>query len=351
MKKFFLIFVFCFFSISIFSQEVEKDTTKKVILIGKKEIIITSGENGEENIVIREKKDKLSAEDKEKLDMLKKELVKFNDEIKKTSKELKKDLEEFKSSDGYQKMIKNIENMDVELEKFSKIVKSKDFELNGINHSSCSKKFKGHFAGFSFGFTTYLDKDKSQNLSKDVNYMDLNTSESWNISLNMFDYGIPVYKDNFGFVTGLGIEWHNYHFDEKITLSKDEENNIIGNIDDDKNFDKNKLVIGYLNVPLTLEVQFPRSKPRKKRIYISGGVYGRVKILSYTQQEYKKDGESYEDKVRSDFNLRALQYGFTARIGYRFIKLFANYNANTLFESNKGPELYPFTIGITLLDW
>jgi hypothetical protein len=40
-----------------------------------------------------------------------------------------------------------------------------------------------------------------------------------------------------------------------------------------------------------------------------------------------------------------------AGIGWGIINLYATYSLNPLFRENRGPELYPFSVGITLVNW
>jgi hypothetical protein len=36
----------------------------------------------------------------------------------------------------------------------------------------------------------------------------------------------------------------------------------------------------------------------------------------------------------------------TARVGYKEVAIFANYYMTSLFKPDRGPELYPFSIGL-----
>lgn len=210
------------------------------------------------------------------------------------------------------------------------------------------KKFKPHWAGLEFGLNNYVNSDWSMNISP--SYMDLNTSRSWNFNLNFLEYGLGLGTDKIGLVTGLGLEWMNYHFDGNNVIIENaagfiEEFPIAGAVD------KAKFQTTYLTAPLLLEFQIPAGK---KRVYISGGVIGGVKLGAKTKVVYRESGDKQKDKVKDDFNLNALRYGFTARLGYRNLKLFANYYPVSLFESGKGTgedQLYPFAIGLNLLSF
>ena len=87
---------------------------------------------------------------------------------------------------------------------------------------------------------------------------------------------------------------------------------------------------------------------RRKRVYLSAGVVGDAKLGSHTKVVYRENGNRQKDKIKGDFNLRQFRYGITTRLGYKALNLFAIYYPNTLFEENKGPEIYPFTIGLSL---
>jgi len=58
--------------------------------------------------------------------------------------------------------------------------------------------------------------------------------------------------------------------------------------------------------------------------------------------------ETYKRKVKDDFNVNPFKYDLIARIGYGKFTMFGTYSLSTLFESGKGPVVYPFTAGISL---
>ena len=218
--------------------------------------------------------------------------------------------------------------------------------------------FKGHWAGVEFGINGFMDKNQSVVMKNDLAWLDLKQARSWNINLNFMQYSIGFGTDKIGLVTGMGLEFNNYHFSNPVSLKVD---NTLGSptngmtiIDSTYlkgNFDvlKTKLSTTHLTIPLLLEFQIPTGD-HGHRIFISGGVIGGLRIGAYTKVIYK-DGGKQKDKNRNDFNLATFRYGFTARVGYRGLKLFANYYPVSLFEKDKGPEVYPFTVGLVLFNF
>ena len=204
-------------------------------------------------------------------------------------------------------------------------------------------KFEPHWAGLEFGLNSYGQNYYSTEIPREYNYMDLNTSRSWNINLNLFDFGVGLIGNYVGIGTGLGLEFNNYIFDNHNSIGKDSFGNIINlPIDASVNVEKSKLATTYLTAPLLLEFQIPTID--RQRIILSGGLIGGIKLGSHTKV-IKSDGN---EKVRSDFNLSPYRYGVTIRIGFKHIMFFANQYITPLFEKGRGPEIYPFSLGISL---
>jgi hypothetical protein len=178
-------------------------------------------------------------------------------------------------------------------------------------------------------------------LPSDAVFMDLNTGRSWNINLNFLEHSFGFGTDRIGLVTGMGFGFNNYHFDGNNNVQ--DSAGRTRELRYAEKLDKSKLTSTYLNVPLLLEFQFPNAD-KDDRAYISVGVIGGVKIGSHSKVLYK----GQKDKVKDDFNLSPLRYAFTARVGYKDLSIYGNYYPVQLFESGKGPELYPFDLGLAL---
>lgn len=226
-----------------------------------------------------------------------------------------------------------------------------DFDEPEKKDRKSRKNFIGHWKGLEIGMNNYLTSDYSFSLPAEAQFMELNTGKSWGINLNFIQYDIGFGTDKVGLVTGMGLEFNNYKFDGDNSIIKDPVTREIVSLEYDAgtNIEKTKLATTYFTVPLLLEFQIPVSG--HKRIHISGGVIGGLKIGSHTKVVYKETGTKQKDKIRDDFNLSPLRYGVTARIGYRALKIFATYNLTPMFESGKGPELYPISVGLILADF
>ena len=227
------------------------------------------------------------------------------------------------------------------------IIDKKDFAKHGWKEKP--EKFKGHWAGFELGPNNWLDPSwKLAGSEPENQFLDLNTGKSWEYDVNFMQFSIPFGKP-VGLVTGMGLKWNNYWFDGNNSIMKDPQTGVIipRFPPQDISYSKTKLNTLYLTVPLVFEVQFG---PHKKG-FIGAGVIGDLKLGSNTRVKYYDGNSKQKEKIKSDFNLSPLRYHLTFRVGYSFVKLFANYSMVSLFERDKGPELYPVTVGLTLLSF
>ncbi|MBV5348470.1 outer membrane beta-barrel protein [bacterium] len=204
-------------------------------------------------------------------------------------------------------------------------------------------RFNGHWEGVEFGFNAF-DKPNYSMYPGDKDFMSLNQGKSMELDLNFYELNISLAKSYVGLISGMGLSFNNYRFENPYTLEKGQNMTLPVQLNPD-NLSKTKLAVTYLNVPLLLEFQIPVNQ-NEGRLFVNAGLIGGVKIGSHTKVKY---GDTKE-KDRSGFNLNSFKYSATARIGYKDISLFANYSLTPLFQSGKGPELTPFTIGISFLD-
>ncbi|WP_430816757.1 WG repeat-containing protein [Carboxylicivirga sp. RSCT41] len=210
-----------------------------------------------------------------------------------------------------------------------------------------SRRFKGHYTGIEFGFNNYVTYNNSTSLPASDSYMELDAGKSNTWAINAIQWSIGLdRRGNIGLVTGLGIEWNNYHFSNPIILTKDDEGNITYE-DATRPLDKNKLVTTHLNVPLLMEFQIPTNRHRNSFYFSAGGIGG-MRINSYNRIVYDDNEAPHKQKKKGSYNIQKFRYGAMVRMGYRAINLYGTYYFSTLFEENKGPELYPVSVGLSV---
>jgi len=205
--------------------------------------------------------------------------------------------------------------------------------------------FDGHLGGLELGYNSFSTDRWLSNETPLEGYLDQNTAKSTNFNI----VSPPVslgFTRHFGLVTALGINFNNYRFDGNNSIGVDGEGIITPLYPaEDIRYEKSKLATVYGILPVMLEVQIPVS--HGSTINLGAGVIGGVKLGSHTKVVYFNDGKQ-KDKNHDDFNLNVLRYGVTARAGYEMVQVYGTCWLSPMFEKGKGPELYPFEIGLAL---
>lgn len=206
-------------------------------------------------------------------------------------------------------------------------------------------KFNGSWAGIDIGLNGFLNSNNSFSLNTSDQFLNLNQAKSWTFSLNFAEFNIGLIKKHIGLVTGAGLQFNNYRFDKNITLSGDSAK-LTYYTDTVLKFQKNKMVVTYLTIPLLLEFQLPVNS-HHDILHLSGGIIGGLRIGTHTKQVFDINGNENKEKQREDFHLSPITYALTGRLGYNGVSLFVNYSLSSLLKSNEGPEVYPWSAGIS----
>ncbi len=243
----------------------------------------------------------------------------------------------------------------------------------GKHHFGCkSGKYNGHWAGIELGWNGFVNKDFNMNFPANEQYLDLKWARSMVVNLNPIEINLNLIKNHFGLTSGLGFSLNNYYFSNSTMILGDSSSLVGFNIvdKDGKAADMkvNKLMVSWLTVPIIFEYQ-TNSGMKANSFHISAGVIGGVRLCSYTKQSYYPRNMTYyledinkqiigtfevgkkEIRNHDDFHLNPFKLDATARIGWSCLNLWGTYSLTTMFKKNQGPELYPYTVGITLAGW
>ncbi len=210
-------------------------------------------------------------------------------------------------------------------------------------------KFNGHWAGVDIGINGYLNKDFGIEVPKEYSFLELEYEKSADLNINIYEQNINLANNKLGLITGIGLRWNNYRFSENVVLYPDT-TPIYGKRDTSRDdYQKSKLVVNYLTVPLLLEYQTNRFM-RSNSFHITAGMMLGWRYASHTKMLYFDDGRR-KPKSQDSFQLNPFRYDATVRVGWGIINLYATYSLNKMFKDGGGPELYPFAVGITLAGW
>jgi len=222
---------------------------------------------------------------------------------------------------------------------------------NGKVQFSKSKRtnsFHSHWSGFYIGVSGYLTPSGKIDPPVHDNFMSLDLIKSTNIQMNLFEQNMKI-TSNAGLVTGLGIDWRNYRFNQSNVVLNSSSNFFDGSLMNDAKYIKSKLLVTYLTVPLLFELQSNRFTNRNS-FHIAGGVSSGLRIGSHSKVKFENtNGGTEKNKDRSDFGLNPFKLDATALIGWGSLNFYGNYALIDMFKSGRGPELRPFSVGLRLV--
>ncbi len=209
------------------------------------------------------------------------------------------------------------------------------------------EKYDGHWGGFDLGVNGFLDENFEINTPDGYEYLDLKMEKSINVGLNIFEQNFNLIDENLGLTTGLGLEWNNYRFKNNAVIS--DLDTLAGYLDimENPKFTKSKLVTSYLTLPLVLEFQ-TNSFSKLNSFHIGVGVLSGLRIGTHTKLVDENDKK---DKDHGSTAMNPFKLELMARVGWGKLNVYGKYSLTQLFKENRGPEVYPFAIGITLVNW
>ena len=184
-------------------------------------------------------------------------------------------------------------------------------------------------------------------------FSDIWQDEPANIDLKTIHPGVNIFgsynfmfcESNVSFSPGIGLGVHNMFTGSWLRVSSDSA--WFEPISDTLIYKKYKRTNSYLDNPFELRFK------SKSEFRIAVGF--KFVFLMKAQTKYK--GENYmegtSDQViikTGKFNFAEKnRYGFTGRIGYKWLNLWMYYQLSTLFEEGRGPAMYPISVGLTLI--
>lgn len=179
---------------------------------------------------------------------------------------------------------------------------------------------------------------------------------SWYVGLNAINdthIGGPLHLE-----WGVGVSWYNFKFENEATrISEGNDVVVFSEAPADIDSKKSKLTASFVNASLVPMLRFSERRNRRRGwdrwdrfdnrggFRIGAGAYAGYKISSYTKTVVD---DRNRDKDRDGFYLNNVRYGVRLQMGYRGVDIFANYDLNEVFVSNKGPQLNAFSFGVIL---
>ncbi|MCF8449683.1 MAG: hypothetical protein K9G49_07395 [Taibaiella sp.] len=168
-----------------------------------------------------------------------------------------------------------------------------------------------------------------------------NLRPSKSINVNITPIGVKFMalktkKQRLYISTGLGLQIYNFRYEENLSYAKNPNRIIMDTID----FQKNKLAVSYVNIPLMVTA---KTKLHKGTWLVYGaGVTAGYRMTSVNKQVSDERGKV---KTRGNFGLADYNTCATAEFGVEgIIRFFASYQLTSLYDN--GIDQRPISIGV-----
>jgi len=159
----------------------------------------------------------------------------------------------------------------------------------------------------------------------------------------MWDFLLPN-KAPISFGLGVGFSYYT-HFSNAM-LKKDG-SGIMQYYVIPENIDFSESKVTYNNINIPFEVRYRHHSGFKvslgMRLGLTTGISYRYKGLDPLGTGARMNYKSYEVYNKAKFN-----YDIYARTGWKALGVYFCYQVTKIFDANKGPQIYPMTVGITV---
>lgn len=223
--------------------------------------------------------------------------------------------------------------------------------IDGNGHKNnyySSDLTRKHWQGLWIGFGGYTNPSIGFTMNSPYKYMELDYGRSFNFQWNLAQKNINLIDKYVQLSTGLGFQFSNLRFDNKTRLNADS-SFTSGYIDSTNtySYQKNRFKQSYVTVPLLLN--FNTSKRLSRNFHVSLGVVGKYLLTSRTKLVLMQNNNEFTVVRKDDYNINPFQFDGYMSVGYRNVTVFGQYALNEMFKKNRGPQVYPFAMGIRIV--
>lgn len=230
------------------------------------------------------------------------------------------------------------------------IVEDKDkITLGEDSDGKKEKKYelKSVYSGFELGINQFTTNSMKTTLPVEYNYLEVKPEKSFFFGLNLWEGDYQIISNKLALSTGFGMEFQNFGFNSNRTLIPNQ--NTVSADSGLVALSRNNLYAYQLNVPLFIKFA-PRSKKAKNKFHAAVGVIGSFKAYSHLRTETSAFGYEQETFIKDDFNINPFRLSATARVGYGWFRLFANYSLTPYFKTAQAtPDFRTLSVGLTVI--
>ncbi len=171
----------------------------------------------------------------------------------------------------------------------------------------------------------------------------LNTGKTTNVNIWIFMQKLNISKHVLNLKYGLGYEMYNIRYDTRLSYRKEPQPFVYN---DSITFSKDKLFVGYLTIPMMINVNV--TPDRKNGFSFSAGMSVGYLIDARNKQISAERGKQ---KVYGNFELEQWRIAAITEFGLGPVRIYGSYSLNRLQKDVTRIEQYPYAVGIRFSNW
>jgi hypothetical protein len=169
----------------------------------------------------------------------------------------------------------------------------------------------------------------------------------------MFDFPFKT-NPHLSVAIGAGIGTNNMYFENTLIDITGRNGNRLtfDDVSDTTRFKKYKLMTSFLEAPIELRYMFNPENPKKSLKVALGAKVGTMLAASVKGKTFQNSAgqtiNAYTLKEKSKRFFNTTRIALTGRIGFGNVSVFGAYQVNNFIKEGFGPDVRPYSIGITL---
>jgi len=156
-------------------------------------------------------------------------------------------------------------------------------------------------------------------------------------------------EKGFSFAGGLGVSSENLYLKDAYVPNVKADSIAFTDLPDGVDIKRSKLNVTYIDIPI--EMRFVTKSKMRFTLGMKFGflVDSKTKIKGDAFDSEGTLGWGTKEKHKDVNQLESTRFGVQARIGYKWVHLYGYYSLNKVFKADKGPQMYPISVGVTFM--
>jgi hypothetical protein len=156
-------------------------------------------------------------------------------------------------------------------------------------------------------------------------------------------------ENGFSFAGGLGVSSENLYLKNAYIPNVKADSIAFISLPSGVKLKRSKLNVTYIDIPV--EVRFVTENKMRFTLGMKFGfaVDSKTKMKGDAFDEDGTLGFGTKEKHKDVNQLESTRFGIQARIGYKWVHAYAYYSLNRVFKADKGPQVYPISVGVTFM--